>query len=160
MNDEVEELRFEEIDDDEFLAATEEQEDEVNELKPEQEDIFAAFYTPIRTVFANDAKLLEKLSSCKNHQERLLLLLEQEIVKTKLAELSIEKDEAVTEEVLPQKPDPEAVIKPWKTLPKLSYGPHKKFPHLSKAIEVFSAAKAAQEMLMSVCQSVSLSVRL
>ena len=139
MNDEVEELRFEELDDDEFLAAIEDEEQEeteVNELKQEEEDIFAAFYTPIRTVFANDAKLLESLSACKNHQERILLILEQEIVKTKLAELKLEKDEAVTEEVLPEKPDPEAVIKPWKTLPKLSYGPHKKFPHLSKAIEV------------------------
>ena len=133
MEDEIEELKFEEIDDDFDFTPDEPSEDEAEaEIKP-VEDHFTSFYTPIRTVFANDSKLLEKFSSCKCHEERLKLLLEQNVVKTSLLEL-YRREQNVIEENLPTKPETEP--KPWKELPKLSYGPHKKFPHFSKALEV------------------------
>merc|ERR1712198_684269 len=36
---------------------------------------------------------------------------------------------------------------PWKTLPKLSYGPNKKYPHLSKAVEVKSSTNEGRYMV-------------
>ena len=50
-----------------------------------------------------------------------------------MADIEAER-ELIEEDRLPEKS--EVPITPWKTLPKLSYGPNKKYPHLSKAVEV------------------------
>ena len=139
MEEEIEELRFEELDDDDFnLEELDDSKQEEEEIQKPVEDTFTQFYTPIRTIFANDSKLLERFGQCLNHEERLSVLLEQDIVVNSLNQLK--KEESVNPEVPP--PKPETPPKPWKTPPKLSYGPNKKFPHLSKALDVkFSKAE-------------------
>ena len=141
MEEEIEELRFEELEDDDvdFLGQIDDKDDEEEVLKPVDET-FTQFYTPIRTVFANDSKLLERFSQCKTHEERLKVLLEQQTVQKSLSELSTQRNETLIPEVLPEKP--ENPPKAWKAPPKLSYGPNKKYPHLSKALDVkFSKAE-------------------
>ena len=130
MEDDIEEFRFEEIDDDDF--ATSEQIEEVDTVNDET---FTKFYNPIRQIFANDNSLLDKFSLCKSHIQRLELLLNQEVVKTSLSELSVQEED-VTEDVLLDLPENDNNPKPWKPPPKLSYGVNKKHPHLSKALDV------------------------
>ena len=143
MEEEIEDLRFEELEDDDedFLTQNDNNEqEEEEEIQKPVDETFTQFYTPIRTVFANDSKLLEKFSQCKSHEERLKVLLEQEPVQKSLSDVSSQRNETLIPEVLPEKP--ENPPKAWKSPPKLSYGPNKKYPHLSKALEVkFSKAE-------------------
>ena len=130
MEDDIEELRFEEIDDNDFTTS-----EHIEEVETLKDETFMNFYNPIRNIFANDNSLLDKFSLCKSHIQRLELLLNQEVVKTSLSELSVQR-EAVTEDVLLDLPENDTNQKPWKPPPKLSYGVHKKYPHLSKALDV------------------------
>ena len=74
-----EEGRFQEIDDiiDDFQEVT------INADNDEEDDdeghSFEKFYAPVRAVFSNDSKLLEDFSSCKEHKERLKILMDIEV---------------------------------------------------------------------------------
>ena len=129
--EDIEDLKFEEVDDD-FEEALKADNTAEACLEPTKEEPFTQFYNPIRAAFADDNTLLEKFSLCQSHAQRLEILLGLEIVRSSLA--GIKSGEAVTGEAVPVKPESEP--KPWKTPPKLSYGSHKKYPHLSKALEV------------------------
>ena len=126
--EDIEDLKFEEVDDD-----YEEENDKDGEQERPKEGQFTQFYNPIRSAFAEDNSLLEKFSLCQSHAERLSLLLGMEVVTNSLADIRSER-EAVKGEAIPERPDTEP--KPWKAPPKLSYGANKKYPHLSKALEV------------------------
>jgi len=126
--EDIEDLKFEEVDDD-----YEEENDEEAEQEPPKEGRFSQFYNPIRAAFAEDNSLLEKFTLCQSHAERLSLLLGMEVVANSLAEIRSER-EAVKGEAIPERPDTEHKL--WKAPPKLSYGANKKYPHLSKALEV------------------------
>ena len=126
--EDIEDLKFEEVDDD-----YEEENDGEAEQEPPKEGRFNQFYNPIRAAFAEDNSLLEKFTLCQSHAERLSLLLGMEVVANSLAEIRSER-EAVKGEAIPERPDTEHKL--WKAPPKLSYGANKKYPHLSKALEV------------------------
>ena len=74
-----EEARFEEIDDqitNDFKQVT------IDDTEEEEEvHSFNKYYGPIRATFSNDSKLLEDFSSCKEHKERLKILLDIEVVQ-------------------------------------------------------------------------------
>ena len=71
-----------------------------------------------------------------------------QVVKNSLADITAER-EVPHEDQIPQKTSTDPL--PWKTLPKLSYGPNKKYPHLSKAVEVKHYGYKPQYLL---CNSV------
>ena len=56
-----------------------------------------------------------------------------QVVKNSLADIQAERRVSTTDN-LPD-PSPTEPLQ-WKSVPKLSYGPNKKYPHLSKAVEV------------------------
>jgi len=56
-----------------------------------------------------------------------------QVVKNCLADIKSER-EVVSADQVPE-PSPTNPVQ-WKSVPKLSYGPNKKYPHLSKAVEV------------------------
>ena len=128
--EDIEDLKFEEVDDDYEAEASGE-----GEHEPPKEGRFTQFFNPIRSAFSEDNALLEKFTLCQSHAERLSLLLGMEVVTQSLAEIRAER-EAVTGEAVPERPNTEP--KPWRAPPKLSYGVNKKYPHLSKALEVCS----------------------
>ena len=127
--EDIEDLKFEEVDDDYEEEASGGEGDQ----ESPKEGRFTQFYNPIRSAFAEDNALLEKFTLCQTHVERLTLLLGMEVVTNSLADIKAER-EAVTGEAIPVRPDKEP--NPWRPPPKLSYGANKKYPHLSKALEV------------------------
>jgi len=136
--EEVEEIKFEELD--EVLDEIE----ELEEIKDVKDCSFNKFYAPIRSLFSSDSQLLDKFSLCNDHTERLKFLVELEVVKNCLADIQAER-KAATSDDLPE-PSPTEPLQ-WKALPKLSYGPNKKYPHLSKAVEVKSCPKEGRYMV-------------
>ena len=74
-----EEGRFEEIDDiiDDFQKVTFDADND--EEYEDERHSFEKFYAPVRAVFSNDSKLLEEFSSCKEHKERLKILMGIEV---------------------------------------------------------------------------------
>lgn len=75
--------RFEEIDDQIEHDFQQFDLDEGNDIEEEEEGhSFNKFYDPIRAAFSNDSKLLEDFSSCKEHKERLKILLNVEVKLT------------------------------------------------------------------------------
>merc|ERR1711892_539306 len=114
--EEIEEIKFEDLE----------------EIKDVKDCSFSKFYAPIRSLFSADSQLLDKFSLCNDHMERLTFLVEMEVVKNSLADIKAE-GEVICKDKIPEPSASEPLE--WKTPPKLSYGPSKKYPDLSKAIE-------------------------
>ena len=82
--EEVEEIKFEELD--EALDDVADWE----EIKDVKDCSFNRFYNPIRSLFSSDSSLLEKFTNCTNHAERLQLLAELEVMM-QLLSISLKK---------------------------------------------------------------------
>eukprot|EP00092_Neocalanus_flemingeri_P009559 GFUD01010288.1.p1 GENE.GFUD01010288.1~~GFUD01010288.1.p1 ORF type:complete len:573 (+),score=99.99 GFUD01010288.1:78-1796(+) len=136
--EEMEEIKFEELD--EVLDDIE----DLEEIQDVKDCSFSKFYAPIRSLFAADSQLLDKFSMCKDHMERLQLLVEMEVVKNSLADIKAE-GEVINQDKLPEPSSSQPLE--WKSPPKLSYGPNKTHPHLSKAIEVKSSKTEGRYMV-------------
>merc|ERR1712013_703539 len=136
--EEIDEIKFEELD--ELLDEIE----DLEEIKDVKDCSFNRFYAPIRSLFSSDSQLLDKFSLCKDLNERLRFLVEMEVVKNSLADIQAEQRVATTDN-LPD-PSPTEPLQ-WKSVPKLSYGPNKKYPHLSKAVEVKCCPKEGRYMV-------------
>merc|ERR1712128_279936 len=67
-----------------------------------------------------------------------------QVVKNCLADIKSER-EVVSADQVPE-PSPTNPVQ-WKSVPKLSYGPNKKYPHLSKAVEVKMCPKEGRYMV-------------
>jgi len=67
-----------------------------------------------------------------------------QVVKNCLADIKSER-EVVSADQVPE-PSPTNPVQ-WKSVPKLSYGPNKKYPHLSKAVEVKTCPKEGRYMV-------------
>ena len=72
--EEVEEIKFEELD--ELL----DDDEELEEIKEVKDCSFTKFYAPIRSLFSSDSQLLDKFSLCNDHMERLRFLVEMEVM--------------------------------------------------------------------------------
>ena len=75
LEEEVQELKFEELDD------IIEDIDNWDEIKEAKDCSFNKFYGPIRSLFASDSSLLEKFGLCTNHTDRLKLLVQLEVMQ-------------------------------------------------------------------------------
>jgi len=126
-----EDNRFQELDDDVLKEW-----DDLEEIKESKDCSFGKIYAPIRALFAGDSVILEKFGNCKDHKERVKFLLGMEVVRNCLSEITSSST------AQPEESIPSSTIEAKQTQkmpPKLSYGSSKKYPHLSKAVEVKSS---------------------
>merc|ERR1712180_53274 len=96
---EAEEGRFQELEEDVL-------EDWVNigEIKEAKDCSFGKIYNPIRALFAADSIVLEKFSNCIDHMERLKFLVEMQVVKNSLADITVSSPK-LKEEDFPTRTD-------------------------------------------------------
>jgi len=121
MDDDLEEIKFEEFDDvlDEL--------DDLTEIQETKDCSFASLYAPIRGLFTSDSDLLDRFTECTNHADRLKLLVNLEVVKNCLTEISPIREVLVSEHpsLPPNTPPERSKPQQWKTPPSLSYGANK-----------------------------------
>jgi len=139
----MDEIRFEELDDilDEL--------DDLEEIQETRDCSFGRLYAPIRSLFTSDSDLLDRFTECTNHADRLKLLVNLEVVKNCLSDISPLREVLNSDHssLPPNKPTERLKPPQWKTPPTLSYGVNKKYPHLSKAVEVKTSAKEGRHMV-------------
>jgi len=96
---------------------------------------FMSLYTPIRQLFCDDPMLLEGLQGCTEYSDKVEFLLSLKDVETTLSNLRSVRENPG--EDLPHSNAPKLRIAT-REAPPLAYGSNKKYPHLSKAVEVKS----------------------
>jgi len=140
----TDEIKFEELED----ILLEDVED-LTEIEDQTKYSFNQIYAPIRSRFASDSDLLEKFSACQNHRERLQFLIELEVVKNCLSDVKELRSKIDDSEIPPNPPEPTERLVPegWKKPPKLSYGSNKKYPYLSKAVDVKTSPTEGRHMV-------------
>lgn len=98
---------------------------------------FTELYTLVRNRFCENTKLLEQFGSNSTHLDRVKFLAQIQEVRTILEKISLLRPNPAA----PSCSSPsQQNFSQWTEAPPLSYGANKKYPHLSKAVEVKSSA--------------------